>query len=854
MIFMKQRAILILIFAFWCNSFLMYSKNDQNTSGLFFSSHEVSLDKRTTLCLNPDKPFSFNKSFSVEFEAKFRNGDGYYGIICRIIGNKTTNIDLISNLGSEKANFWLVVKDVIPISYNLAEIPNSSFNKWIKIRIDFDLQKSTINVTFNGKKKVKKVQGISELRDFDITFGACKNSKFLNTDVSPMTLKNVVLLNNTNKVFRRWTLSKHAVNEVYDEMTASKATVNNGIWMADKHLKWDKLNSFNVAHLVGIAKNEKEGEFYLIGQKYLISYSFLLDKADTIYYSNGCPYNNYYNYFVFNKSSRQIWSYDISTQIINKFDFKNCSWSQSNFDYKEPDNAHNNKVISPLNGNLVTFGGYGHYKYKAHFNIYDLATNSWQQIDASKSISPRYLSAAGLYENKNWLIFGGYGSKSGRQEVSPEFNYDLYSVDLKTYLVKKICNYKIPEVPFVPCEELVKKPHSNSFYTLVYNSGHFTTSLRLAEFSIDSSGYVIYPDSIPYIFSDIESWCTFFLYEKTPSILAVTAHKNDVEIYSLAYPPLLISEVIQPEKSANNKWITVIFGLIILSGFVFLIIAFKRKKIVRKLLNYDLPFIYRSDSQNRTNFEVPLRKSKSSIYLLGGFQAFDKTEADITASFTPTLKQLFIIVFLYTVKTGRGISTAKLNETLWFDKSDASARNNRNVSISKLRGLLGKVGDKADIEQEGSFWCVKMEGIYSDYMELTSMCEKFKHSDLELTEEEILRFVQVAYQGELLPDFQIDWLDEFKADFSNMVLDTLSEFTKQPEVKKNLHLLNHIAECILKFDTINEEAMILKCTTLYQLGKKGLAKTTYDSFLREYHNLLGSDYLIPFNSIIEQAN
>jgi two-component SAPR family response regulator len=845
---MKIRIILILPIAVWATCVGMYAQINPNNSGLFFASHEVILDKRTSLCLTPGHPFTFDKSFAVEFDAKFRQGDGYYGVICRLIGNGTTNIDLISNLASETANFWLVVKDTIPFSYKLSEIPRCGFGSWTKIRIAFDLKKSEITLSINGCKKEKVVKGISSLHDFDMIFGACKNARFLNTDVSPMTLRDVVILNHQNKVLREWKLSKHALNAVYDEVKGDKATVYNGEWIADKSVRWEKLRSLKVTGLIGVAKNEQEGVYYLIGRRYMLAYSAPSNRIDTIRYFTGCPYNNYYNYFVYNKPVNQIWSYDVGNKVINIFDFQKRSWSQSGFDYKEPDVAHHNKIISPVNGNLVTFGGYGHYRYKSQVNIFDQKQNGWKRVDVSNEIAPRYLSAAGLSENNQLLVFGGYGSKSGRQEVSPEFFYDLYAIDLKNYQVKKLCQYATPDIPYVPCEALIKKPHSDCFYTLLYNSGHFTSCLRLAEFRTDKSEYVVYPDSIPYNFSDIESWCTFFLYDKTSTIFALTVHKTDVEIYSLAYPPLLRSEVIQPVP--GNDLVIWIIGLVVaLGGLAFVYIRFVRKKPKLEEPEPYLPFAVESDSQNIATFDVPLRTSKSSIYLLGGFQVFDMNGMDITASFTPTLKQLFIIVFLYTVKTGRGISTAKLNEILWFDKSETSARNNRNVSISKLRGLLNKIGE-IDLEQENTYWRIRMEGVYSDFVEITSLSKKFGTPGVIPTEAEILRFVHVAFPGELLPDVQIDWMDEFKADFLNTVLDRLGSFTELEQVKKNDHLLTYIADCILRYDAINEEAIALKCSVLYKLGKKGLAKNAYDSFSREYKNLLGSDYPVRFNDLL----
>ena len=59
---------------------------DELLSGLFFSSHEVIQEKRTSLNLTPSGPCKFPDGFSLEMEANFRRGDGYYGSIFRVIG------------------------------------------------------------------------------------------------------------------------------------------------------------------------------------------------------------------------------------------------------------------------------------------------------------------------------------------------------------------------------------------------------------------------------------------------------------------------------------------------------------------------------------------------------------------------------------------------------------------------------------------------------------------------------------------------------------------------------------------------------------------------------------------------
>ena len=333
-------------------------------------------------------------------------------------------------------------------------------------------------------------------------------------------------------------------------------------------------------------------------------------------------------------------------------------------------------------------------------------------------------------------------------------------------------------------------------------------------------------------------------------MIAVTLHKSKVSFYSLAYPVLAKGDVFQVvNKKGQNKvvWI-VLVCLLVFSGPFILVLRSKRKRILNKA--EVLPELA---TPSLTVMELPNRKGVSAIYFLGGFQLFDKDGIDITHAFTPILKQLFTIVFLYTIKNGRGISSLKLKDALWPDKSENSAKNNRNVSISKLRGLIEHIGN-IKLEQEDNYWKIRMENVYSDYMDIASMIERFKMTGTFTTESEIVQFVQFASSGELLPNVQLDWMDEFKADFSNEVIDTLSGCLSHPFTKNNEALRYHIAECILKYDTIHEEAIALKCSILCNLGKNGLARNTYDLFQKEYKNLLGTPYPLSFNEFIEKKS
>jgi two-component SAPR family response regulator len=328
-------------------------------------------------------------------------------------------------------------------------------------------------------------------------------------------------------------------------------------------------------------------------------------------------------------------------------------------------------------------------------------------------------------------------------------------------------------------------------------------------------------------------------------LIAVTTNNSDVSLYSIAYPPLMPDDVYQQDPATGKLYIGLII-LILLGAFVFCLYFFIKKK---KRLNNHEHLDDKIDHSIIAPIELLERKTISSIYLMGGFQIYDRKGINITSSFPPTIKQLFLFLFLHTIKNGKGVSSAKLDEVLWYDKSGESARNNRNVNISKLRAVLEEIGG-VEVANENSLWKIKIENsIYCDYIEILHLIRQSKK--INITESEILELISLLSFGEFLPNLQTEWLDAFKSQFANETIDRLSSLFNENVARDNLNLKYHLAECILVFDPFNDEAFSIKCSALYHLGKKGTAKNFYDSFCREYKHLLGTDYAVSFNDTIK---
>jgi two-component SAPR family response regulator len=812
-------------------------------SGLYFSSHEVIQDKRTTLNVTPVRPFQFSNGFSLEFDAKFRRGDGYYGYIFRIIGDKKTNIDLISSQ-STSPNFYLVLKDKVLFSFNWTDIPNGGFDRWINIKMYINTHESKLSVSFNGNRHEAVVSDISTLRNFEVIFGACRNNSFVNTDVAPMSLKDVRIFDAKNKLINEWILSRHSQSVVYDEIKHEKAVVINPNWIIDSHVKWQKVRDLKIDNLLGITYDEENGRLFFVDNHAVYEYSNETSAFDTIEFAGGSPYLSMGNQILYNRYTHEIWSYDFKGKEISKFSFITRKWSFDGTATDEPAFWHHNKFISPSDSSLTTLLGYGFYTYKSIINHYNPELKVWDKIDRSDQIQPRYLSAAGFLSNSEMLVFGGYGSKSGRQELSPEHYYDLYSFNLSDYSFKKLWTLETPSRHFVPCEALITDQKTGNFYTLIYNNTNYATFLHLAKFDISNNKYQLYNDSIPYDFLDTKSWSSLFLDRKSQRLIAITSHESDVSLYSIMYPPLMQEEIYQKVPVKIN-WLVWLSG-ILLAGITGLsILVFRRKKRPATTDEHR----QKLDHPNIVPVKTFERKTSSSIYFIGGFQIYNSRGQNITAAFSPTLKQLFLYLFFNTIKNGKGISSVILDEVLWFDKSGESARNNRNVNISKLRSILDEL-EGVEVINENSLWKINLGNeVYSDYLEIIGLLKKSKSANL--TEDEIHQLISLLSFGDFLPAVQTEWMDAFKSQFANEVIDGLTSIYNEDEVKNNFSLRYHLAECILVYDPLNDEAFALKCSVLYQLGKKGMAKICYDEFCNNYKNALGIKYPVSFNDTIK---
>lgn len=295
------------------------------------------------------------------------------------------------------------------------------------------------------------------------------------------------------------------------------------------------------------------------------------------------------------------------------------------------------------------------------------------------------------------------------------------------------------------------------------------------------------------------------------------------------------------KQISRSIWYWFIFILII-DLLVFGGVQLRKKLLRRKQLasasQLESPTTITPDSE--TSVFVP--QTENAIYLFGGFHIYDAEGNNITKKFTPLLKELFLLLLVQTPE--KGITSERLKELLWFDKTEQSAKNNRAVNIGKLRSLLDTLGENEVSNKTGS-WILTLnpEQIYVDYYDYLSLSAKGKLT----SREDILKLLQLSKQGSFLPDTDYEWLDRFKSTVSDYIIDTLVSYTETSvNILTEPDLALQIADSISLCDQLNEYALQLRVNAYAALGKHSLAKKSYEKFSKEYLNAYGEKFAKSF--------
>jgi len=325
---------------------------------------------------------------------------------------------------------------------------------------------------------------------------------------------------------------------------------------------------------------------------------------------------------------------------------------------------------------------------------------------------------------------------------------------------------------------------------------------------------------------------------------------SSLRLSNIASDPDLVEKK-ETEKGDSSSTLLWIIIIVVLDIFIFAYIIIRKRK-QRKLRKAQATVEERAGNGEivffpEMNLDGIIKADKSAIFLFRQFEVLDKDGKDISSRFTPLLKELFLLLLLYSQKDSKGMSTGLLKDILWFDKEQQSANNNRAVNIGKLKTILDTVGGFEIISNPYNIRIELKEDIYCDYIKVLALL----HNE-SLNKDQIMELVAIVARGAFLPESNYEWLDPFKAEISDKLIDNLLNLTKLPNIADDDKLLVQIADTIFNLDSLNENALAIKCTALVHMGKRSIANITYSRFVKDYETLYGVPYSLRFSEIISK--
>lgn len=791
--------------------------------GLRFKSNTISTTTESSLLLYDGKALrTRGKDFSIEFEMRNPNSM-QFGSLLRIAPQGCDPIDLIYYVNN-RSQFVLGATYKETVVEFLSSVP--CIGKWSHLKVIVSPSAEKIEISFGDEVQSISNPDIRQMDKFRSIFGSGGQFGAGPEEVADVDIRNVKVKKDDQLVYY-WKLMAHGDNFCLDEVKGAKAVEASCEWLVDRYTHWEKEMSITRASYLG--SDMGDGKLWLWMRDRVESYDCASEKIDTFEVKGGHPAS--YAEQQFKYIDGKIVSYNLESGLISSFDTQTRTWSGKEPFTKDYCHYFNSACVDTVNHHIVSFGGYGLYIFSDEFSVLDYKSGELRQTNLPE-VSYRYRPSSAVVDGKMY-IHGGYGTFNGHQGFALIYYNDLYAVDTKTFEVAKIWQGEAMTEDALPAENMIWDKDEQCFYVIHDKTGLIVEKMTLQEpgskklsnpYQKDPSQKSPYPNNL-------------FRCLKTGKLYCVAQIKNEdsstnITLLSMLWPPTDAKLLTQKEPKEKTYIIIVVSVCLICGLTITGCVVYRRRRKNKSGLF--------GDSLDIDNDALKYDFSKSSISFLGGFGVIDKDGQDITRSFTPILKSILVLTILSAPKGG--IATSRFDRIIWPYKPEDTTNNNRNVYLSRIRPLLERIGGIRIISKNKILHIEIEKNVFCDYLETMRLL------GAERNNKNVKRLTNLLLRGSLLPNMENSWIEPYRKDLSSQVVEILGYQLRRTDLPAETKL--SIADLILNYDYLNEDALRCKCKVLTSQGKTGLAKEVYDKFCSEYQEVMGIEYHLPFNRTI----
>ncbi|MDD6363973.1 MAG: bacterial transcriptional activator domain-containing protein [Bacteroidales bacterium] len=792
-------------------------------AGLGFSAYEAEPENRTSLVIPSQEcaPFKFKKAFKLSFDFRLKPSHDVFGYVCRImVADEVVDLLAVNPRGESP-------KVVVTGGQEMLPVLEGDIREWHTLQIQFRRSGTdSIAVSVNGVERFLPADGRNSASQVRIFFGRNTDSGMFTNDVAPMFIRNVsVTVNDRDSYFwelRDWTdLTRYGKTEI---------SVENPDWSIERSRHWHKTMEFRSTEKIFHAVDLARGRVNLITPAKVVSYDLSSCESVQSGFEQPLAASRLANDFAV-MSDGSIAYVDVAEKgvVVNRYDGR--AWqgpvNRSSHSLLE----HHNSFVNPVDSSFMVMFGYGQHRYFNDLTVIS-PDGSFRKLKLEE-IPPRYLSAVGLGDGCAYIL-GGKGNPKGIQEYGIVIYNDIWRLDLSDFTTENLGSFG-NEAQEVAADRLIVEDDGRTLVGLFYSPNVFKTALQLKSVDLETGTVTPLGEPLPYDFLDVNSDATLLRYGDAYHAVLVTKESNAsylAEMYEIILP--VDTGYAHPETSKGKDRLAVLLSVlasVLLAGICAVLLRFRVRSLRRKKGN-----------------EFRVMPRAEGVHLLGAFKVMDRAGRDLTPSFTPTMKQLMALL-LVTTAEGRGVSNSQMKDALWFDKSEESFFNNRGVNLAKIRKVFAEAGIAMELVSENGIWTVRTSEDLCDFLKATSMMRKMGTGP---GDPDFGIILGIASLGPLLPEMRAEWLDKYKENYDGTVADHILRLFDGGRLDNEQTVA--LADAMLEFDSLDENALREKCNALVSLKRTGTARTAFENFTARYKASMGEEYPLSFSEFLRQAS
>jgi len=835
-----MRIYLILIF------FIIFS-SITFAQGLQFQGEGIPMENRSSYSVFSREVPHFENEFTINFRFSFHNVEPF-GYIFLLRDEKTgIEFNLIYSFRYEQ---YSLLKFNIEGKDNLIsiEIDNDSIKNrtWINFACTLYLDNDSVVISINDKKHSASNLALPKQFKPQLYFGKNKNS----VDIPSYSIRNLSVEGRQLKYF--FPLNESQGEDVHNSDGKIVGNISSPVWLINSSYYWNQRYFYESKDVCSVNYEQATQTMLFFSRDSLTMFDMTSNSLTVKKYKNELPVDMRLGTSFIDDTNQRPFIYEVNNlpegSVTMAFlnDTEHLEWIPVSSKFLSMQLHHHSGYFDSERNRYIIFGGFGNKKYNNSFFSYEIDSDEWKILNfTGNKITPRFFQGmAKMKKTNELLIFGGMGNESGDQTVGRRNFYDLYKVNLDSKQIKKLWNLKWEKNNIVPVRDMIILDDS-SFCVLCYPEYESNSFLQLYKFSIENGSYEILGDSIPFKSDEIATNANLYHNPILQELYCVAQEFKDdgssvTYVYSISLPVVTKSTLTMYETTPKSSflywWLLILIPFLIL---LYLLYHSRQKK------RNKLPFY--KPQKKTVELDFQNEDKPNSIYIFGEFAVYDKKGKDITYMFSPRIKEVLILILQYSFDNG--ISTQKLSESFWPDKSGSGLKNVRGVTLNHLRKLISELNGIELIFEKGYFKILMSEDCYCDYAQFMLLTNKT--SVLENHGEHI-DIKNILVRGKFLKSFDTYLFDSFKAKVESTIASLLPVDIEMAFEQEDFYSVIKLSELLFITDPLNEEALYYQIQALVKLKQRDEAKKKYALFSSEYKKVMGENYNTSIELIIKE--